>query len=996
MKHGLLRKQALAGIVGLLLLSCGGGGDTVPGETDAAVADKTGEPDLGWDGLATKDVDGGGPPADFVADQRLPDGEPLLDGQAEIGEDAPHPPADADGSSQPDAGTMCTEEGGFGCECANNSECLSGWCVETPDGYVCSMICVEECPPGWHCAMVQDFPDVVHACLPEHPKLCRPCALDQECQGMKVGTKVLCVDLGPQGAFCGGDCSENGSPCPAGYTCKSATSIEGVKAQQCVPDDGECDCSELAIEMGLSTTCYELNQHGKCLGKRACSESGLSDCDALIPAAEICNASDDDCNGVVDDDLVQEACDISNIFGTCKGSVLCVGGLPVCQGKEPTAEVCDGLDNNCDGTPDEGYTDCDGDGLADCIETDDDADGWPDGADNCPCKQNPTQDNYDVDAMGDACDPDDDNDGVPDDKDCEPTNPKVFPGVPETCNGLDDDCDGTVDEGSLDTDNDLIADCMDEDDDGDQFPDVMDNCPLGPNQDQKDTDGDNKGDACDPDDDNDGTPDGDDCGPTDKGVFPNAPEMCDCKDNDCDGKTDEIYPDTDKDGIADCCEDDPDGDGVPSGLDNCPLIKNPDQLNTDGDLNGDECDTDDDDDGIIDALDCAPKEAKAFPGAPEICDGVDNDCDGITDNNFADSDKDGVANCIDPDDDGDGVADKIDKCPFVADPLQIDTDKDGLGNACDGDDDGDGDFDLTDCQPLNPLINHSAPEFCNGSDDNCNGVADDPGAAGCILLFPDGDGDGFGVTGEELCLCEPEAPYVAYQGGDCDDASIAVNPVAVEVCNGKDDNCDKKNDPPGASGCTKYYQDTDGDGVGVAGPTQCLCKAAAPYNSTKTGDCAPDDPAVFPGNKEVCDDKDNDCDQEIDNVQPADCTNFYKDMDKDGYGLAASFICGCKPDVAQSFTATKSGDCDDKSAAVNPGTAEKCGDGLDNDCDGKKDEDCLPASIEPVFVSAGSSLKGATFGVTCGLGLFDASGVLVNQSGFAVQSGLLPMSVAKP
>jgi hypothetical protein len=846
----------------LLSASCSSDGATTlfSDATDTAAIDGNG--DVGPTDLATADGDVPALP-DFVpedADWKWIDEKEELPGDATAdGKDhAVLPDGDSEGPA-PDT-TTCKDEGLFGCPCKTNGDCSSGWCVETPNGYVCSEICVEECPEGWHCAMVSDFPDVTYACVPEHAKLCRPCQSDQECQGIKVGTKVLCVALGPAGNFCGGDCSEDGSPCPEGYSCKDATSVEGAAAKQCVPDSGECECSPLAVEMGLSTACFQSNAFGKCTGKRVCEPDGLTPCDAAKPAAETCNSKDDDCNGVVDDNLIQEECDITNIFGTCKGKVLCVGGAPVCQGKEPAAETCDGLDNNCDGTPDDGYTDCDKDGIADCVETDDDADGWPDAADNCPCLVNPGQENFDADGQGDACDLDDDNDGVPDTEDCEPKNPKVIPGGAEQCNGLDDDCDGTTDEGYLDSDQDGEADCIDGDDDGDGLPDMLDNCPMIPNQDQKDTDFDKQGDVCDPDDDGDGTPDAQDCAPLDKNSYPGGPELCDCKDNNCDGKADENYPDSDKDGKADCCEDDTDGDGIPNGMDNCPMNSNPDQLNTDGDLQGDECDIDDDNDGVIDVLDCAPKQVKAFPNAPEVCDGVDNDCDGTVDNNFPDTDKDGLANCVDPDDDGDGVADVLDKCPFIADPLQLDTDKDGFGDACDGDDDGDGDFDLTDCAPLDPKINHQAQEFCNGADDNCDGIADNEGATGCMPIFPDGDGDGFGVTGEELCMCAPEPPYSAFQGGDCDDVNAKVNPSAAEICNGLDDNCDGKIDPINAGGCTKYYQDADGDGVGVAGPSQCLCKAAAPYTSPKTGDCAPNDPTVYPGAPELCDNKDNDCD----------------------------------------------------------------------------------------------------------------------------------------
>ena len=768
--------------------------------------------------------------------------------------------------------TLCAEDGGFGCDCESNDDCNSGWCVETPGGYMCSQTCVEECPEGWTCTLVQDPPDTVGVCMSAHPTLCNPCAKNQECQGTVVGLQVLCVDMGGQGSYCGGDCSDDGNACPAGYACDEVTSVDGTEGLQCVPTAGICLCSPLAIELSLATDCHIENEFGLCEGEKICEEEGLSDCSAGEPAPETCNGEDDDCNGVADDDLIQEECQVINQYGACPGTVLCVGGQPLCQGKEAAAETCDGLDNDCDALTDEDFGDCDQDGISDCIETDDDADGWPDDLDNCPCFQNPAQTNFDFDEQGDACDPDDDNDGSADDQDCAPLNSAVYPGVPEECNGADDDCDELVDEGYLDTDQDGQADCVDLDDDGDASPDTLDNCPNLPNEDQLDTDFDGQGDVCDPDDDADGYPDDNDCDPLDKNVHEGAAELCDCKDNNCNGTADEGFTDTDGDGIADCCEDDTDGDGVPNGLDNCPFDANADQLNTDGDLSGDACDPDDDNDGVVDELDCNPTEVKAYPNAPEICDGVDNDCDGVVDNAFPDHDEDGMANCVDPDDDGDGVADQVDLCPFFPDPLQLDTDGDGFGNACDGDDDGDGDFDLTDCEPLNPQVNHDATEFCNGKDDDCDNKVDEEGAGGCIPLFPDVDEDGFGQDGGDKCLCFTEPPYTSFQGGDCNDNSDAQNPLIPEVCNGVDDDCDGEVDSEDSAGCVDYFSDVDEDGFGVLGVgKKCLCDPEAPFTAQEVGDCGPDDPEVFPGNMEVCDDLDNDCNGAVDDVDNGNC-----------------------------------------------------------------------------------------------------------------------------
>ena len=994
----LIRYLVLLPVVSALCACTGGGGKTVswdyiPGDTEPAdlVSGDYLAPDT--DGFVLPDgADGYLPREIHTKDQPgLPDGW-----EGDLGDDFRVDLTGVDATDATgDAGQQwCVEDGGFGCACDSNDDCNSGWCVQTPEGWVCSQTCVEECPAGWACTQVQDSPDVVHACMPVHAKACNPCGKSQECQGIVIGMKTFCVDLGPEGSFCGGDCSDKGLPCQGGYVCEQVKSMEGENGKQCVPASGVCQCSHLAIEEGLATACYSENEYGLCEGERACEEDGLAACSAAQPGPEICNGEDDDCNGVADDALVQEECLVENDWGACPGTVLCVGGQPICQGKEPSAELCDGLDNDCDGDTDEAFSDCDLDGIADCIEADDDADGWPDSLDNCPCVQNPNQLDNDNDTMGDGCDTDDDNDGVADNQDCEPLNKDVFPGAGEQCNGLDDDCDDLIDEGYLDTDQDLEADCVDLDDDDDAIPDTLDNCPLMKNADQMDTDFDKQGDLCDPDDDADGYPDGNDCGPLDKMIYPGAPEMCDCKDNNCDGNKDEGFTDTDGDGVADCCEDDTDGDTIPNGIDNCPYVPNPDQVNTDGDLLGDACDPDDDNDGVIDALDCNPTEVKAYPNAPEICDGVDNDCDEIIDNNFPDLDGDGLANCVDPDDDGDNVPDVFDLCPFFADPLQLDTDGDGLGNACDGDDDGDGDFDLTDCEPLNPQVSHFANEFCNGKDDNCDGLVDEDGSAGCVMLFPDEDKDGFGADGGEACLCAPEPPYTSFQGGDCDDKNDQVNPLFKEICNGLDDDCDGVSDGDGALGCAEYFLDVDGDEFGVADDSQCLCEPTAPYSATEVGDCEPEEAAAFPGNTEVCDEVDNDCDGEVDNVDENSCIPFYKDVDGDGYGLDDDFLCGCEPDEDGDYTALEPGDCDDDNNEINPLAEEACGDMLDNNCDGMKEENCFPSSVRAGFVSAGATAAGGNYHMTTGVGIPFASSKLMTPQGFSVEEGLIPTSLS--
>ncbi|MBM4371776.1 MAG: putative metal-binding motif-containing protein, partial [Deltaproteobacteria bacterium] len=159
----------------------------------------------------------------------------------------------------------------------------------------------------------------------------------------------------------------------------------------------------------------------------------------------------------------------------------------------------------------------------------------------------------------------------------------------ESCNNDDDDCNGEVD--------DLAADpCLVSNEHGD-CPGVT-ACSLGIQ-------------VC-------------------QGPSP-EPEICDGKDNDCNGFTDEGHTDTDGDGDADCVDPDDDGDGLSDGQDNCPLHANPDQLDTDLDQKGNACDPDDDGDGAADGADCAPLDAQVYPGAAEVCDGKDNDCDGPQD-----------------------------------------------------------------------------------------------------------------------------------------------------------------------------------------------------------------------------------------------------------------------------------------------------------------------------------------------------------------------------
>jgi hypothetical protein len=452
--------------------------------------------------------------------------------------------------------------------------------------------------------------------------------------------------------------------------------------------------------------------------------------------------------------------------------------------------------------------------------------------------------------LGNDCDTDDDNDGSPDGADCNPLNAAVFPGATEICDGIDNNCNGQTDEGVLNTY------YYDGDQDGLGDPDVSvqacspplnyvtnatDNCPTTSNPAQTDSDGDGQGNACDADDDNDGVPDA-----TDNCPLTGNPSQLDT-DNDgigdvCDTDTDgdgvpdasdncplvsnASQTDTDGDGQGDACDNDDDGDGIPDASDNCPFTNNPSTTDTDGDGQGDACDTDDDNDGTPDAADCAPLNAAIYPGATEICDGIDNNCNGQTDEGlqttyYFDGDNDGLGDpavsvqaCSLP---LNYVTNASDNCPSISNASQTDTDNDGLGDACDPDDDNDGTPDITDCSPLNGAIHPGAVEICDGIDNNCNGQTDENGLT---AYYYDGDNDGFGDPAVSILACTQPPNYVANATDNCPSVN---NASQTDTDNdGLGDACDTDDDGDGIPDANDVcpltgnpaQTDTDNDGIG--------------------------------------------------------------------------------------------------------------------------------------------------------------------------------------
>jgi hypothetical protein len=815
--------------------------------------------------------------------------------------------------------------------CTENNDCNSGWCVETANGKMCTTTCIDTCPKDWFCGQVTNTgTDVTYICLPRFVTLCSPCQSNAECAAAMGSTGARCLSYGDSGSFCGAECGDMGG-CPDGYEC--VTDEDGNESAQCVRTDKVCECSWKAIKDGANTTCWATNELGSCDGARSCLNGKLSTCDAPEAVAEACDGSDNNCNGETDEGTGDAPCAKSNNFGECQGVEECTGGTLVCSAALPELEACDGTDNNCDGLTDEGFQDTDQDGVADCMSDDDDGDGVLDGKDNCPLDANSGQEDMDGDTLGDVCDPDMDGDGDPNLTDCAPTDSAIGSKNVELCNGIDDNCNTVFDEGFADLDGDSLADCVDDDDDGDGVDDTTDNCPVTANADQTDSDKDGVGNACEDDSDGDGDPDLTDCAPLNPAIFHGAKELCNGSDENCNGIVDEGYPDIDADGVANCIDLDDDGDGTPDAADNCPTDKNTDQADFDKDGQGNVCDTDDDNDGDSDALDCAPLNAKVNHSATEKCNSIDDDCNGITDDENA-------VGCtgfyFNEDSDGYGMA-LVSKCLCGPAPPYSATQP-------------------GDCNDTNSAIFPGANEVCNLKDDNCNDQVDEGAAVGCKDAWVDGDGDNFG-TGNATCVC-PGTPGYAPQGGDCKDGDFNINPSVMETCDTKDNNCNGLSDEENANGCKTYYQDEDNDGYGKFTAQSCLCGPSGTFSALQGGDCDDDDNERYPGNIETCDGKDNNCNGQLDEGV---LKTWYVDEDKDSWGATYNQQEKCTKPVG--FVA-KAGDCNDFNAKINPSQGEACND-IDDDCDGQIDNGLQKKTSYKDNDGDGYASKNATSLVKC-------------------------------
>jgi MYXO-CTERM domain-containing protein len=754
---------------------------------------------------------------------------------------------------------------------------------------------------------------------------------DNDCDGVVDGLQQVCYPTATVGCTesggvwsCEGTCSTGIQDCPVGGAgtwgaCQYATT---PVAEICDNADNDCDG---VVDDGLSQVCYPLGYGaatgcssptsctGVCqVGSRSCTAGSWGACTgAVTPTPESCNNADDDCDGTVDG--ISRSCQIQNGFGTCTGTETCTAGAwGGCSAQTPAAETCNNADDDCDGAIDEGVTrSCysgptgtEGQGVCHAGSEVCTTGSWG------SCQGEVTPGPEVCDGLDNDCDGDTDEDaaGNPLEQSCysgapgtEHTAPchagtRVCSGgtwgacqneqvpVTEQCNGIDDDCDGDVDEGLGQTTCGL-GECAH----------TIDNCVGGTPQ------------TCDP-------------------YQGSQPEVCDGLDNDCNGVVDGLVRSCF--GFASGCAETPPGSGswscegaCATGVQLCaaggagtwgaclydvgPVAEACDGLDND-------CDGDVDEDAAGNPLSqaCYPPGAGPTTGctAPsagswdctgtcragqrtcvnaawsgcvghvtptvEICDATDNDCDGDID---------------EPED-----------IPGLGQPCST-----ALGRCTPG---------VLQCENGQEICDGGAGPFpgeCNAEDDDCDGEIDEPDEVAHEEGQPCGDATGVCEPGQTQCV-----------GGSLQ----CVGGVAPgeEVCDGLDNDCDGQVDnqaecPP--TGGADYYC--------IEGACRRECDATSEFPCPGSLTCQE---ASVPegGTETVCLPAEGDCGGEL-------CPEGWVCEDD-------QCVDPCDPNPCESWQECSAGNCVDVSCTA-PGAGCPAGEFcVDHQC---RSDPCEAAACDP-------------------------------------------------
>ncbi len=849
------------------------------------------------------------------------------------------------------------DEGVDGVPCWQDDALTEGECTQgTTSCLACNLLCVGGIGPATEICDDLDndcdgLTDAADGNMND-PRLGGACGTDTgECTAGSwqcVGGAVACSGTGPWTEVCdGADNNCDGVTDEVVQWCTLTLPDWPYNGGVCAPNErcGICRAGyELCVELPGPTYDFDGICHGQ-----------------VLPSTEVCDGKDNDCDGMTDEDGVGDPLTRScgSDVGACvSGTEDCVNGVwdGVCDGEVPPGtEVCDGIDNDCDGSIDE----------SDPAQTI--GDPCNGGQDLCDDGSTDTGDACGICQLGSWTCVDT---GLVWEVQCVGIVP---PSAPDNCNGLDDDCDGETDE------DEPSRNCGSD----------LGNCSYG-------------SEACQG---ADGVPAWGPClGGTDA-----SSEICDGEDNNCDGATDETFPDEGQDcntSGLDLCDDGEaatdDACGICSlgiwqcvnGGPVCAGMITPQAEVCDGWDNDCDGDTDEDGSGATLTQECGTETGictlgvetcvgvdglevwgacSGEAGTDEVCNGLDDDCDGYTDEEFPgqgdDCNDTGTDFCDDGSTDtGDacgecnlgtiGCPNGSPVCLGVEPPAteicdardndcdgETDESFDGMGDDCDSLDDADFCANGTlQCVCVGPSCQVSCQgdsnidEVCDGEDNDCDGTTDE--------TFPD-EGQPCNESGQDLCDASTD-PLVAcgqctvgfYQ---CVNATVICSGVTTpqgEICDGWDNDCDGYTDEseldPNEPMTRVCGTDT---GECTQGLETCLGADGVEIWSACTGDA---------GTDETCNDLDDDCDGATDEEFPESVLNCRKLAPDDGWSDPDVDLCPGTADPTDDVCGVCSlGNwiCDPGGVlrcvgAVGPAASDLC-DGWDNDCDTATDEDEL-------------------------------------------------------